>query len=180
MRKNVKKYLVLVGALLFIFFIQFTVSAQVKIGYIDSQVILAQLPEAIKAQGDLDALINKWNAEADSMTLQYQQMMTDYQRQANTMPDDKKLEFQQRLVSKEQEIMDFRRQKFGQQTGEIYLRQEEMLEPVKQKIFKAIEDVAKDEVMQFVFDKSGDIILLYADSAFDITFKVLDKLKRGR
>ncbi|NNG26892.1 MAG: OmpH family outer membrane protein, partial [Ignavibacteriaceae bacterium] len=43
----------------------------------------------------------------------------------------------------------------------------------------AIEQVAKDEAMQFVLDKSGDIILLYADAAFDITFKVLDKLKRG-
>lgn len=175
-----KKYLLIVGALLFISAVQFTVNAQVKIGYIDSQVILTQLPEAIKAQGDLDALINRWNAQADSMTLEYQQMLADYQRQANNMPDDKKLEAQQRLVAKEQGILDFRRQKFGQQTGEIYLRQEEMLEPVKQKIFRAIEDVAKEESMQFVFDKSGDIILLYADSAYDVTFKVLDKLKRGR
>jgi outer membrane protein len=50
---------------------------------------------------------------------------------------------------------------------------------IKRKIYTAIEQVAKTESMQFVFDKSGDILLLYADASFDITFQVLDKLKRG-
>ena len=58
-------------------------------------------------------------------------------------------------------------------------KQEEIFNPVKDKIYKAIEEVAKKEGMQFVFDKSGDIILLYADPQYDITYKVLDKLKTG-
>jgi len=58
-------------------------------------------------------------------------------------------------------------------------KQEEIFNPVKKKIYTAIEQVAKSEGMQFVFDKSGDIVLLYADSSFDITYQVLDKLKRG-
>lgn len=149
-----------------------------KMGYVDSQIILTQYSEAIKAQGDLDALTNKWSAQVDSMTLAYQQALADYQKQANTMPDDKKLEAQQNLIAREQTILEFRRQKFGQ-TGEIYQKQEEIFNPVKQKIYAAIEYVAKSEGMQFVFDKSGDIILLYADSAFDVTFQVLDRLKRG-
>lgn len=150
-----------------------------KLGYVDSQTILTQLPESIKAQGDLDALTNKWTAQLDSMTQTYQQALANYQKQANTMPDDKKLTAQQTLIAQEQSLIDFRRQKFGQGTGEIYKKQEELFNPVKEKIYKAIEDVAKREGMQFVFDKSGDIILLYADSAFDITYQVLDKLKRG-
>ncbi len=96
------------------------------------------------------------------------------------MPEDKKLSFQQSIIQQEQSIRDFQKQKFGQQTGEIYKKQEEIFNPVKQKIYKAIQEVAKEENMQFVFDKSGDIILLYADTAFDITYKVLDKLKRGK
>ena len=79
----------------------------------------------------------------------------------------------------EQKIVDFRRKKFSQPDGEIYVKQEQIFEPVKTKIYAAIEKVAKEEGMKFVFDKSGDILLLYADSAFDITFKVLDQLKRG-
>lgn len=150
-----------------------------KLGYVDSQTILTQLPESIKAQGELDALTNKWTAQMDSMTQAYQAALANYQKQANTMPDDKKLAAQQTLIAQEQSLIDFRRQKFGQGTGEIYKKQEELFNPVKEKIYKAIEDVAKREAMHFVFDKSGDIILLYADSAFDITYQVLDKLKRG-
>jgi outer membrane protein len=172
----VKKYLL---AITFLFLGSQLLSAQAKLGYVDSQIILTQLPEAIKAQGDLDALTSRWSNQLDSMTVSYQESLADYQKQANTMTEERRLSAQQELIAKEQAIMDFRRQKFGQQTGEIYQRQEEIFNPVKDKIYKAIEEVAKSEGMQFVFDKSGDILLLYADQAFDITYKVLDKLKRG-
>lgn len=152
---------------------------QLKIGYVDSEVILTQFPEAIKAQGDLDAITNKWSSQVDSMTQVYQQSIADYQKQSETMPEAKKTEAQQKIVKMEQDIMDFRRAKFTQGTGEIYKKQEELFNPVKTKIYAAIQKVAKEENMQFVFDKSGDVILLYADSAFDVTFKVLDNLKRG-
>ncbi len=150
-----------------------------KIGYVDSEVILTQFSESIKAQGDLDAVTNKWSAQLDSMTLAYQQSIADYQKQAETMTDVKKTEAQQKIVKMEQDIMEFRRAKFTQGTGEVYKKQEELFAPIKAKIYAAIDKVAKEETMQFVFDKSGDILLLYADSAFDITFKVLDRLKRG-
>ena len=173
------KYIFLFVAFLLSSTFAFAQTAQ-KLGYVDSQTILTQLPESIKAQGDLDALTNKWTAQLDSMTQTYQQALADYQKQANTMPDDKKLSSQQKLIAQEQTLIDFRRQKFGQGTGEIYKKQEELFNPVKEKIYKAIEEVAKREGMQFVFDKSGDIVLLYADAAFDVTYKVLDRLKTGK
>jgi outer membrane protein len=150
-----------------------------KIGYVDSEVILTQFSESIKAQGDLDAITNKWSAQLDSMTLAYQQSIADYQKQVETMNEAKKTEAQQKIVKMEQDIMDFRKAKFTQGSGEIYKKQEELFSPIKAKIYAAIEKVSKEENMQFVFDKSGDILLLYADSSFDITFKVLDRLKRG-
>ena len=157
----------------------FLFSQELKIGYVDSQVILTQLPAAIKAQGDLDAITNFWASQLDSMTLSYQQGLADYQKQAGTMTDEQKLARQQQLIAMEQNILDFRNKKFSQQSGEIYKKQEEIFAPVKQKIYEAIEVVAKEEGMKFIFDKSGDILLLYADAGFDVTFKVLDKLKRG-
>ncbi|QQS36732.1 MAG: OmpH family outer membrane protein [Ignavibacteriales bacterium] len=173
-----KKFLFIIITILITTLAGFAQTPQ-KIGYVDSQVILTQLPEAIKAQGDLDALTNMWSAQVDSMTLLYQQSLADYQKQANTMTEEKKVAAQQSLIKMEQDILEFRRQKFGQGTGEIYQKQEQIFTPVKNKIYAAIQQVAKDEGMQFVFDKSGDIILLYADAAFDVTYKVLDKLKRG-
>lgn len=158
-----------------------TVFAQTpqKTGYVDSQIILTQLPEAIKAQSDLDALTSKWSTQLDSMQTALQQQYADVQKQLATMTEDQKQLKQKELIEKEQLIYKFRDQKFGQQNGEIYQKQETIFAPVKEKIYAAIEKVAKEEGMQFVFDKSGDILLLYADEAFDITFKVLDSLKRG-
>lgn len=150
-----------------------------KIGYVDSQIILTQLPEAIKAQSDLDALTQKWSNQLDSMKMALQQQYADVQKQIATMTEEQKQIKQKELIDKEQQIYQFQNQKFGQQNGEIYQRQETIFAPVKEKIYAAIEKVAKEEGMQFIFDKSGDILLLYADEAFDITFKVLDSLKRG-
>lgn len=158
-----------------------TVFAQMqqKIGYVDSQVMIQTLPEAIKAQGELDNLSKKFSAQADSMTQVLQQEYNQYQKQQNTMNADKQREAQKSLVEKEQALNVFKQQKFGQ-NGDIYKKQEELFAPIKEKIMKGIQAVAKEEAMTFIFDKSGDIILLYADTAFDITYKVLDKLKRGK
>ncbi len=174
-----KKYLLILSILFLSAVGLIQAQTNQKLGYVDSQVILTQWSEAIKAQGDLDALTNKWSAQLDSMTQAYQQSANDYQKQVNTMPEDKKLSSQQKLVQMENDIMTFRKDKFAQGTGEIYKKNDEIFAPIKSKIYDAIGKVAKEEGMNFIFDKSGDIILLYADSAFDVTYKVLDKLKRG-
>ena len=95
------------------------------------------------------------------------------------MTPDKQKEVQQELVKKEQTMQQFRQQKFGQPNGELFIKQEELLKPIKAKILDAIDFVREKEGMSFVFDKTGDVILLFADPQFDITNAVLDKLKRG-
>jgi len=175
----VKKYLLFFSFLLFSCGFVFGQQAPQKIGYVDSQVILTQLPEAIKAQGQLDALTNQWTAQLDSMNKDLQQAYEQYQKQANTMTETKKTAAQQDLVEKQQAMENFRRDKFAQQTGEIYKKNDEIFAPVKKKIFKAIEEIAKKEGMKFVFDKAGDVVLLYADPSYDLTYQVLDILKRG-
>lgn len=173
-----KKY-VLIIAVLFLTGSNLFSQAPQKLGFVDSQVIFAQFPEAIKVQGDLDAIFKTWNNTADSMTQVYQQNIADYQKKANTMPEAKKTEEQKKILELEQTIVEYKKAKFAQ-GGEAYQKQDQLLKPVKEKIIKAINDIAKEEGMQFVFDKVGDSFLLYADSAFDVTFKVLDKLKRGK
>ena len=174
-----KKNLLIIAAILFISSTSIFAQGE-KIGYVDSQIILTQYPAAIKAQGDLDALTNLWSVQLDSMTLEYQQALSNYQQQASVMTEDQQLAAQQNIVGMEQRVVEFRRQKFSQPDGEIFRRQEEIFAPVKTSIYTAIENVAKEEGMKFTFDKSGDILLLYADSAYDVTFKVLDQLKRGK
>jgi outer membrane protein len=172
----VKKYIIFLFAVVIGSPLLFGQTKQ-KIGYVDSQVILNQLPEAIKAQGDLDALTNKWSAQLDSMTSDYQNNLANYQKQSTTMTAAKKADVEKQLINEQNNILDFKKEKFAQGTGDIYKEQDKIFTPVKNKIYAAIKDVAKKEDMQFIFDKSGDIVLLYADPQYDITYKVLDLLK---
>lgn len=151
-----------------------------KIGWVNSQTILEQYPPAIKAQSDLDALTAKWTKSLDSMTTELQSSYAEAQKQFTNMTPDKQREVQQELVQKEQKMQQFRQQKFGQPNGELFIKQDELLKPIKADILKAIDEVRKTEGMHFVFDKNSDIVLLFADSKYDLTNIVLDKLKRGK
>ncbi|MCB0729386.1 MAG: OmpH family outer membrane protein [Ignavibacteriae bacterium] len=150
-----------------------------KIGWVNSEIILQQYPPAIKAQSDLDALTAKWTKSLDSMTTALQTSYAEAQKQFTNMTPDKQREVQQDLVQKEQSMQQFRQQKFGQPNGELFIRQEEFLKPIKAKILDAIDAVRQTEGMNFVFDKTADVLILYADPKYDITNAVLDRLKRG-
>lgn len=175
-----KKLFLISSVLLLLTTVVFAQTANVKVGYVDSQVILNQYPPAVKAQSDLDALVQTWNKKIDSMTVSLQQAYQAYQQQAETMTEEARASQEQAIVQQQQVLDQFRQSKYNQQNGELYRKQEEFLGPIKEKVFDAIDKVAKEEGMNFVFDKAGDVVLLYADQEFDITYKVLDKLKRGK
>ncbi|MEW6004796.1 MAG: OmpH family outer membrane protein [Stygiobacter sp.] len=154
----------------------------IKIGYVDSEVILAQFPEAIKAKSDLEGMVAKWRKDLDSMQTELQKDYATYQKvsqDAKAKQDDLQ-KLQKNIVEKEQRAQQFQQSKFAQPNGEYFIKQDQLMKPIKEKIFKAIDEISKEENMQFVFDKAGDVVLLKADPQFDITFKVLDLLKRGK
>ncbi|MFA5805890.1 MAG: OmpH family outer membrane protein [Melioribacteraceae bacterium] len=151
-----------------------------KLGWVDSQVILAQLPEAIKANADLEGMASKWRKDLDSMQTDYQKFIADNQKQAETMKKEELQKVQQKLAEKEQKFTQYNQAKFGQPNGEIYKKRDQLLTPVMEKIYKAIDEISKDLGMQFVFNKALEGVLVKADPEFDITYKVLDYLKRGK
>ena len=147
-----------------------------KIGYVDSSVIMQQFAEAVKANSDFEALRSKAVKQLDSMNTALRAEVAEFQKKAATMKDAQQKEAQQKFLAKDQAIQQYQQDK----TTELNQKRESMLAPIKEKIFKAIELVAKDESLNFVFDKAGDVVLLFADASTDMTFKVLDKLKRGK
>jgi outer membrane protein len=150
--------------------------AQLEIGYVDSDAIMEQLPDAQDAQKKIDALIAEWQEELDKMQQDWEKKYDQYQDRKLIMSDQKRVEVEQELVDLENKISKFRQEKFGV-NGELFAKQEEIMEPVNNKIFNAIQEVAKEEELDFVFDRSGDILFLYAKEEYDITSLVLEKLK---
>lgn len=150
--------------------------SQVKIGYIYSEAIMKELPEAQDAQRKLDNLVQEWQAELRKMESEWKRKYDDYDRNKLLMSDQARAEKEKELVELENRIVQYREQKFGQ-NGELFQKQEEFMKPIQNKIFNALEQVAKKEGYDFVFDKSGEILLLYANEKYDLTKQVLEILR---
>ncbi|SRR5690606_32832821 len=150
--------------------------AQLKIGYVDSDTIMDNLPDAQDARQKLDALIKDWQDELAELESNWKTKYDDYEKRKLIMTDQTRADMEQELVKLEQEIGAYREKKFGT-NGELFQKQDELMKPVQNKVFTAIEEVAAELDLDFVFDRSGDIMLLYAKEEHDITSAVLDKLK---
>jgi outer membrane protein len=150
-----------------------------KLAYVDSEIILRDLPEAQKAQKELEAMVTTWQEELEKMSAELQKGVEEYQKkQALMLPAAKESE-EKRLTDLQQKAREYQAQRFDPRTGDVVTEREKKLTPIRERILKAIEAVAKDEGFGFVFDKANDVLLLYADVKYDLTYRVLDKLKRG-
>jgi len=157
----------------------FTSAQALKIAYVNSEVILRELPEAQKARKEIEDVVKGWNSELEKMTTELQKGIEEYtQKQALYQPS-KRDEEERRLANLRQQVQEYQLRKFDNQRGEIVELQEKKLGPIRERILSTIEDVAKADGFSFVFDKPGEVLLLYADAKFDVTYKVLDQLKRG-
>ncbi|MDE3057374.1 MAG: OmpH family outer membrane protein [Bacteroidota bacterium] len=152
--------------------------AQLRIGYVNSDTILKNLPEAQEAQDKLAAIGKQWQDELDKMSKSLQAQYEDYQKKQAMYTDATRQSEQQKLLDEQQKVQKYNEDKFGAK-GEFAMQRDKLMTPIRDKILKAIEKVAKEEKLSFVFDKAGDAVVLYADASYDITYKVLDRMKRG-
>ncbi|MBU2584892.1 MAG: OmpH family outer membrane protein [Bacteroidetes bacterium] len=149
---------------------------QTKVGFINSEAITKELPEAQDAQQKLDNLVRDWQGELKKIEDEWKKKYDEYERNKLIMSDQTRAGKEKELVELENKISQFREQKFGQ-NGELFQKQEEFMKPIQNKIFNAIKIVAEEEEYDFIFDKSGEILLLYANEKHDLTNLVLEVLK---
>jgi outer membrane protein len=150
--------------------------AQLRIGYVDSDTIMDNFPDAQDANQKLDALVSEWQDELTKLENDWKTKYDDYEKRKLIMTDQTRSEVEGELVKLEKQIADYREKKFGT-NGELFQKQDELMRPVQNKVFNAIQEVAEEEDLDFVFDRSGDIMLLYAKEEYDLTTQVLDRLK---
>ena len=161
---------------LFIFSLTGLTNGQLKIGYVDSDSIMDKFPDAQDARQKLDAFIQDWQTELTKLENNWKTKYDDYEKRKLIMTDQTRAETESELLKLEQQIADYREKKFGT-NGELFQNQDEIMKPVQNKVFTAIKDVAKDEDFDFIFDRSGDVMLLFAKDEYDVTALVLNKLK---
>ena len=150
-------------------------SAQQKIAYIQSDVLLKQIPEVQQADSVLSALSKKWQDTLNMMQQKYQEISK--QLDAATTADARR-NFRAQSEQLQQQGNAYNSSKFGAQ-GELTQQQQALLTPVRQRINAAIEKLSKEQHIDFVFDKSSGIGLLYGADTWDISYQVLDMVNTG-
>jgi outer membrane protein len=150
--------------------------AQMKIGFVNTEAIMQTLPEAVDAQKSIDAQVSAWEAELQKMQADWKKKFEEYDRRKLILTDQVRADQERELRQLDQSIADYRNKKFGQ-NGELFQKQNEVMKPIQNKLFKIVDEVAKEDGFDYVFDKSGDTLVLYANDKYDLTQKVLLRMQ---
>lgn len=148
-----------------------------KIGVANLQMVVEQLPDAKKIDTEIKEMATKYQDSLLKMQGDLESKFQTYQKQKGMMTQEQQLATEQELQELNQTVLQFQQAKFGQQ-GELQMKRLELLQPLRNKIKEAIDKVSAAEKLSLVLDSSTESVL-FADDALDITFKVLDMLKRG-
>ncbi|GAB2856452.1 OmpH family outer membrane protein [Hymenobacter negativus] len=149
-----------------------------KFGWVDSEFIMAKMPEYAKAQQELNLLSDTWQKEIETLQKDLDKLHRNYQNEEVVLTEAMKKKRQDEILLKEQELKAYRNKQFGYE-GQLFKKRQELNKPVQDKVFEAVEKVAKKKSLAVVFDKSGDLTMLYTNPAHDYTEFVLEELGLG-
>ncbi|MEI7724081.1 MAG: OmpH family outer membrane protein [Bacteroidota bacterium] len=146
-----------------------------KFAYVDTQYILDNIPEFAEAQSQLDEISVQWQKEIETKFAEVDKMYKDYQTQAVLLPDDMKKKKEQEIVDKEKDAKNLQRNRFGKD-GDLFKKRQELVKPIQEKIYNAIQEISTSNNYAVVFDKGGSLTMMYANPKYDISDEVLDNL----
>ena len=151
--------------------------AQAKIGWVNSQAIMDKLPEAQDAQKQIDNIVAELQSELAKMQNDWKKKYEEYDKKKLILTDQLRVDAEKELADLDKKIADYRTKKFGQ-NGELFAKQSELMQPLQNKIFKVLKDIATEDNYDYVFDKSSETLLLYTNDKYDLTDKVLDRMTK--
>jgi outer membrane protein len=149
-----------------------------KFGWVDSEFIMAKMPEYAKAQQELNTLSDTWQKEIEAQQKDLDKLYHNYQAEEVVLTEPMKKKRQDEILKKEQEIKAYRNKQFGYE-GQLFKKRQELNKPVQDKVFEACEKVAKKKQLAVLFDKASDLTMLYTNPAHDYTEFVLEELGLG-
>ena len=146
-----------------------------KFAYVDSQYILEHIPEYKQAQQQLDDLSYDWQEDIEKAYQEIDQLYRAYQTDKVLLTDKMRQTREDEIIQKEKDAKELQQQRFGTE-GDLFKKQEELIRPIQNQIYNAIQEFAKEGRYGVIFDKSSDLLMLYADDNLDKSEKILDKL----
>lgn len=158
-----------------------TASAQKpqRVAYIDMEYILENVPEYLEAQNTLDAKVVKWRAKLDKQARHIELLKTDLANEKAILTKDLIEEKEEEITLKQQELRRLESLYFGP-NGDMFLLRKQLVKPIQDQVYNAIQSIAAVRKYDFVFDKSSDLVMLYSNKKYDISDLVLNRINRNR
>jgi outer membrane protein len=166
------KKIILISAL---FIMAFLPGFSQKYAFVDTDYILNNIPEYTDAQAMLDDLSAQWQKEIEAKFVEIDKLYKDYQAESILLPEDLKKQKENEIIQKEKAAKDLQKQRFGKD-GDLFKKRIELVQPIQEKIYNAIQDMAVTRNYAFIFDKASGASLLFADSKYDLSDDILDEI----
>ncbi|MBN2867335.1 MAG: OmpH family outer membrane protein [Flavobacteriaceae bacterium] len=165
---------------LFILSVSFQANAQrgVRIGYIDTEYILENIPEYTEATKQLESKVQKWKTEIEGKLNTIKQKREALNNEKALLTKELIEEREEDILFEEKEILDYQQKRFGP-SGDLMIQKKQLMQPVQDQIFQAVQDIAENKKYDFVFDKSADVVMLYSAERFDISDLVIRTITRA-
>ena len=153
------------------FLVVSTTQAQ-KFAYVDTDYILNKIPEFKQAQDKLDDFSADWQKEIEGKYADVEQMYRAYQQEQVLLTDEMKTKREEAIIAKENDAKNLQQKYFGP-SGDLYIKRQELIRPIQDRIHNAIQQLASNNKYQVIFDSSSDLIMLYKSNNLDKSDKVL-------
>lgn len=171
-KQNIRKILALFSML---GLLAVSVQAQ-RIAYVKVNDILESLDEYQAAQKELDRLAQRWRQDIAQEYDEIKGMYNRYQAEQVLLSEDERKRREEEIMAKEKEVRDLQKAKFGPE-GELFKRRQDLVRPIQDRVYAAIEEYAQERGYDFIFDKSGSAGMIFSNPSYDKTEDVMKKLK---
>ena len=166
---------ILLLAVMFLLGIAVNAQQNQRIAYVDSDYILENIPEYADAQEEINQLSKKWEKEITALFQAAQELDREYQAESVLLSEDQKKKKKEAIAAKRQEAENLRMQYYGPE-GELFAKRAELIQPIQEKVYNAINQVALTKNYAFVFDKAAGTTMLYCNEKNDISDEILDEI----
>ncbi|MEE0895179.1 MAG: OmpH family outer membrane protein [Bacteroidales bacterium] len=146
-----------------------------KYACVDTEYILSNVPEYKQAQKELEEVSVQWQKEVEVKFQAVDRLYKAFQAEAVILPADLKAQKENEIIAAEKEAKNLQKQRFGND-GDLAKKRSELVKPIQDRIYNAIEKVAQEKNYSVVFDKAGGATILYVDNKTDISDLVLAEL----
>ena len=150
----------------------------VRIGYIDTEYILENVTEYSNANSQLDSKIQQWKSEIEKRLTELEDQKKQLNNERILLTNELISEREEDLQIIENEIIDYQQRRFGP-NGDLMIQKQQLIQPIQDQIFAAVQEIATTKKYDFIFDKSADVVMLYSADRYDISEQVLRTINRS-